>query len=898
MGSVIPVENQTMSSVSAGSGNTYPKSIYAPILDGVAGSLALRTSAVLLKNIFSDLAPAALLTTDMTKAQAPIYGTPIVAAGAPTWHLTRTSLTAVAYNPTQDSTTKTLAGTVGVAGASDGTGSAALFNGPDGICFDPSGNLIVCDGANKTIRKVTVYGVVTTVGSGSIIHQPVQPVTDSVGNIYFSDATRNQICKISTAGVLTALNPGVCDGGGNYNGIALDTAGNIYVNHDGRIHRLSPPNFGRGDLAGAANRYGTADGTGSAARFSAGMDNLFYRKSTGDIFVADADSHTIRKVTSAGVVTTYAGIGGTPGSRDGVTPWATGGGTLALLNTPRSMVMDADGYMYVTCYGDNTIKQISPTGVVTTITGRAGVAGSTNGIGTAALFNGPDGIALHPTTGDLWVSDGKNNTIRIIPNPRPAVVSDYALIASYNGEALPSMSSGAIPAGWQAWLAAWGAREGTQRSGFSMKGGVGPRNVYFIPYFKAVVTSDSVVSLGTGDYSWTLSFSKPLNSNQNPTAVLTITSGGTAYTLAPTWVKNSAKQITGLTVTIPAAKLPSTGASGTFKVTITENMTYLKGSRMTSEVVTHLDASYIRTFVASTGTVPTISAARILDKAEVASANQTTTLQAYNVPATGEWMVSERVQVRYSAKAMETNATLARMELWWQRSADTRQGVYKNVAGTWRTVEASSAAKAMPTKLLISEAFDAGLTEVTNKDVSFNTYDVWPVGVASRGVLLLKIFDSLGNSKSLQVSPPNSALVSDGCFLNVGATQYAVQSGWTEGTSYEKGTLQTYIVGGPGPETSGSSYPELHPGFITACAVTNVGVTTTAPTSVYWKTVPWNCEVVGNWALGTQVLSFSITTKSGRVVSDTYRFSATGITWTGSGSGGTTHEGPGAGADR
>ena len=897
MGSVIPVENQTMSSVSAGSGNTYPKSIYAPILDGVAGSLALRTSATLLKTLFSDLAPGSLLTTDMTKVQAPIYGAPIAAAGAPTWHLTRTSLTAVAYNPTQDSTTKTIAGTAGTSGSSDGTGSAARFNTPNGICFDASGNLIVCDRLNKSIRKVTIYGVVTTVSADSGIHQPQQPVTDATGNIYFSDASWNRICKISTAGVFSALNQGVCDGGGNYDGIALDAAGNIYVNHDGRIHKLAPPSFRRVDLAGKANSYGTADGTGSAARFSSDMDNLFYRKSTGDLFVADTGNHTIRKITSAGVVTTYAGVAGTSGSRDGVTSWAAGGGTLALLNTPRGLVMDADGYMYVTCHGDHTIKQISPTGVVTTIAGRAGTSGSTNGIGTAALFNQPDGIALHPTTGDLWVADSANHVVRVIPNPRPAAVSDYALIASYNGEALPAMSSGAIPAGWQAFLTSWGAREGSQRSGFSMKAGIGPRNVYFVPYFKVAVASDSVVSLGTGDYSWTLSFSKPLNSNQNPTAVLTITSGGTTYALAPTWVKNSAKQITGLTVTIPAARLPSTGASGTFKVTITENMTYLKGSKMTSEVVTHLDASYVRTFVASTGTVPTISAARILDQTEVASANQATTLQAYNVPATGEWMVSERIQVRFSAKAMETNASLARMELWWQRSADARQGVYKMVDGTWRTVESTSAAKAMPTKLLVSEAFDTGTAEVLNKDVSFNTYDVWPVGVASRGVLLLKVFDNLGNSKSLQVSPPNASLVADGCFLNVGATQNSVETGWSEGTTYEKGTRQTYIVGGPGPETSGSNYPALHPGFITACTVANAGVTTTAPTSVYWKTVPWNCEVTGNWALGTQVLAFTLTTKSGRVVSDTYKWTATGYqpTYT---SGSPTHEGPGGGADR
>ena len=156
------------------------------------------------------------------------------------------------------------------------------------------------------------------------------------------------------------------------------------------------------------NGYGSADGTNSAARFAhpegAAVDT------NGNVYVADTVNHTIREMTPVGtnwVVTTLAGLAGSPGSADGT-------GSAARFNNPGGVAVDSAGNLYVADAGNNTIRKVTPVGtnwVVTTLAGLAGSPGSADGTDSAAQFNQPYGVAVD-SAGNVYVADTCNDTIR------------------------------------------------------------------------------------------------------------------------------------------------------------------------------------------------------------------------------------------------------------------------------------------------------------------------------------------------------------------------------------------------------------------------------------------------------------------------------------------------------
>ena len=127
---------------------------------------------------------------------------------------------------------------------------------------------------------------------------------------------------------------------------------------------------------------------------------------SGNVYVADTNNHTIRKITSAGVVTTLAGTAGTSGSTNAT-------GTAATFNRPRGVAVDGSGNIYVADTDNHIIRKITSGGVVTTFAGTAGNPGSTDGSGAAARFNYPNGLAVD-VNGDVYVADTGNHTVRRI----------------------------------------------------------------------------------------------------------------------------------------------------------------------------------------------------------------------------------------------------------------------------------------------------------------------------------------------------------------------------------------------------------------------------------------------------------------------------------------------------
>ena len=183
-------------------------------------------------------------------------------------------------------------------------------------------------------------------------------------------------------------------------------------------------------LAGARGSPGTADGTNSDARFN--YPSGLAVDSVGNVFVADTSSHTIRKLTPVGdnwVVSTVAGLAGTPDSADGTN-------SDARFNRPMAVALDNAGNLYVADRYNHTIRRIAPVGadwVVTTVAGLAGARDHDDGTNNAARFYSPGGIAVDGA-GNLYVADTLNFTVRkIAPVGTNWVVSTIAGVATNYG---------------------------------------------------------------------------------------------------------------------------------------------------------------------------------------------------------------------------------------------------------------------------------------------------------------------------------------------------------------------------------------------------------------------------------------------------------------------------------
>jgi streptogramin lyase len=182
-------------------------------------------------------------------------------------------------------------------------------------------------------------------------------------------------------------------------------------------------------LAGRAGYRGTADGTGSVARFY--EPNGMALDSSGNLYVSDSGNNTIRKVTPTGGVTTLAGRAGIAGSADGTN-------SAARFNVPCGLAVDSSGNLYVADFSNNTIRKVTSVGTnwaVTTLAGLAGIAGSVDGTNSGARFYEPVGVALD-MSGNLYVSDALNNTIRkVTPVGTNWVVTTLAGRAGVSGSA-------------------------------------------------------------------------------------------------------------------------------------------------------------------------------------------------------------------------------------------------------------------------------------------------------------------------------------------------------------------------------------------------------------------------------------------------------------------------------
>jgi sugar lactone lactonase YvrE len=314
----------------------------------------------------------------------------------------------------------TVAGARGVSGASDGVGAAASFSAPRGLAADKAHNLYVADQSNQTIRRITPNGTVSTfagaagltgstdaTGAAARFFNPTGVAVDAGGNVFVADAANATLRRITQAGVVTTLagtagTSAYSDGDGSSAqfvqpmALATDLNGYLLVIDDTLLRKVVPSGLVTvTTVAGQYNMVGATDGTGSAAQFYSPQGVAI--DSAGNAFVADTGNDTIRKVTPAGVVSTFAGTAGVPsiaGSSDGV-------GAAARFNMPTAIAIDPSDNLYVADTRNQTVRKITPAGVVTTVVGVAGVTGVAPGPLPGGL-SGPFGLVFDG--GALYVS--------------------------------------------------------------------------------------------------------------------------------------------------------------------------------------------------------------------------------------------------------------------------------------------------------------------------------------------------------------------------------------------------------------------------------------------------------------------------------------------------------------
>jgi len=267
-------------------------------------------------------------------------------------------------------------GTAGYSG-DGGPATSARLSGPAGVAVDGAGNLYIADQSNQRIRKVTAAtGIITTVaGNGTAgysgdggpatsaeLNFPAGVAVDSAGNLYIADYNNSVIRKVNTSGIMTTV---AGNGTGGYSGDSGPaTSAELYL------------------PIGVA-----VDGT-------------------GNLYIADTGNQRIRKVDASGIITTVAGNGTAGYSGDG------GLAISAQLDRPTSAAVDSAGNLYIADTGNQRIRKVNASGIITTVAGNGtfGYSGD-GGAATSAEFYDPDGVAVD-SAGNLYIADANNQRIR------------------------------------------------------------------------------------------------------------------------------------------------------------------------------------------------------------------------------------------------------------------------------------------------------------------------------------------------------------------------------------------------------------------------------------------------------------------------------------------------------
>jgi hypothetical protein len=305
----------------------------------------------------------------------------------------------------------------------------AFVNFTFGVAVDGAGNLFIADTSNNRIRKVSSSGIITTVaGNGSQgfsgdggpaidaqLAGPNSVAVDGAGNLFITDFYDNRIRKVSSSGIITTV---AADDAGpadiqlaGPHGIAVDSAGNVFIAepYNNRIRKASSD--GTVTTVAGNGTYGFSGDGGPAINAQLQGPNGVTVDSAGNLFIVDGYSARIRKVSSSGIITTVAGNGFNGYSGDGAPA------TSAHLWVPQGVAVDSAGDLFIADGYNNRIREVSPSGIITTVAGNGspGYSGD-GGPATNAKLTFPGGVAVDGA-GNVYFADPANHAIRRLQPP-------------------------------------------------------------------------------------------------------------------------------------------------------------------------------------------------------------------------------------------------------------------------------------------------------------------------------------------------------------------------------------------------------------------------------------------------------------------------------------------------
>lgn len=416
----------------------------------------------------------------------------------------------------QTFTTTLLAGGGGNFGRQDGLGAAALFNYPTGVATHSSGDIYVADTRGASIRRISPAGLVQRVAGAELggdayrdgvasvqsLNYPIGVAVAPDRTIYFCEYQRHTIRRVLPNGTVETVAglegvAGSVDGAdatARFNlpgGVALDADGNLFVADTGNhsIRRIAAGTRTVTTLAGTT-AAGSTDGVGAAARFN--LPRGVATDVQGNVYVADSGNHTLRKIGRDGVVSTVAGAAGIAGS-------ANGSPATSRFSFPYAVAVDAIGRIFIAEAQNATIRMIRDN-TVATIGGSAGFQSFAEGVGTAAAFFTPNGIAID-ANGNLYVSQsGSNLVAKGTPLTAPSIGQQpQAVIAAAGGSVTFSVGAAGGGLTYQ-WNFNGGAIPGATNATYSVSGvtpsAAGNYSVTITNPFGTITSQNATLTVG------------------------------------------------------------------------------------------------------------------------------------------------------------------------------------------------------------------------------------------------------------------------------------------------------------------------------------------------------------------------------------------------------------------